>query len=134
MAVLYRTIRQGAKGTLVVDAGDNAAIDTTVGPLPRLQLRAGESCSSATVSCTSYPTGATIGTVPSDDLELGTPAAVSTNTECNDRIVGSGEGITIAFTFADDAPLGTYVLKGEIVTSTSRQVPFCLHLSLVGCS
>lgn len=135
MAVLYRTVRQGAKGTLVIDAGDNSAVDTTVGVKPRLQLGAGESCSSATVSCTSYPTGATIGTIAGgDDLELGTPAAVSTNTECNDRIVETGEGITIAYQFADDAPLGTYVLKGEITTSTSRQVPYCVHITLVGCS
>lgn len=133
MAVLYRTVRQGAQGTLIIDAGDNSAVDTSVGVKERLQLRAGESCSSATVSCTSYPTGATIGTVPSDDLELGSPAAVGTDTECNDRIVESGEGITIAFKFADDAPLGTYVLKGEITTSASRQVPYCLHISLISC-
>lgn len=132
MAVLYRTVRQGAVGTLIVDAGDNAAIDTSVGPLQRLQLRAGESCSSATVSCTSYPTGAVIGA--GEDLELGSPAAVAANTECNDRIVESGEGITIAYTFANDAPLGTYVLKGEIVTSASRQVPFCVHIQLAGCA
>lgn len=126
MAVLYRQIRQGATGTMVIDAGDNAAIDTTVGPLTRLQLRAGESCSSATVSIASKPTGAS-------DPTLGTPAAVATNTECNDRIVESGEGITISYTFADDAVLGEYVLKGEITTSASRQIPFCIHILLVGC-
>lgn len=133
--ILYRTVRQGKKGTLVYDAGDNAAIDATAGPLPRLQLMAGESCSSATVTCITKPTGATVGTIlAGDDLELGTPAAVSTNTECNDRIVETGEGITIAYTFADDAPLGTYVLKGEIATSASRQVPYCIHISLIGCA
>jgi len=132
--ITYRDVRQGKKGTLVWDAGDNSAVDTAVGVKPRRQLVAGESCSSATVSCISKPTGATVGTISGgDDLELGTPAAVAANTECNDRIVESGEGITIAYTFADDAPLGTYVLKGEITTSTSRQVPYCVHLSLVSC-
>lgn len=134
MAVLYRTIRQGAQGTIVIDAGDNSAVDTAVGPKERLQLRAGESCSTATVAASSMPTGATSGTLAGgDDIELGTPAAVATNTECNDRIVESGEGITISVKFADDAPLGTYVLKGEITTSASRKVPYCVHLSLVSC-
>lgn len=134
MAVLYREIKQGAKGTLVVDCGDNSAVDATVGAKERIVLRAGESCSSATVSVYSKPTGSTAGTIAGgDDIEVGTPAAVATNTECNGRIVESGEGITIAYQFADDAVLGEYVLKGEITTSTSRQVPYCLHCNLVGC-
>lgn len=134
MAVLYREVKQGAQGTLVYDCGDNSAIDTSVGAKDRLELAAGESCSSATVSVYDKPTGATAGTVAGgDDIEVGTPAVVSTNTECNGRIVESGEGITISYKFADDAVLGTYVLKGEITTSTSRQVPYCLHISVVGC-
>lgn len=133
MSVLYREIKQGAKGTLVIDCGDNAAIDADAGVLERIVLRGGESCSSASVSVYSKPTLATVGTVPPDDLELGTPAAVTTDTECNGRIVQAGEGITIAYQFADDAPLGEYVLKGEIVTDTSRQIPYCLHINVVGC-
>lgn len=127
MAVLTRTVKQGAKGTIVIDAGDNAAVGSTVAD--RLQLRGGESCSSASVACNTYPTGATIGTISGgDDLELGTPAAVATNTECNNRIVESGEGITIAYELANAAVLGTYVLAGEIVTSASRQIPYTLRL------
>lgn len=134
MAVLYRQMRQGAQGTLIIDAGDNSAVDATLGVKDRIQLRAGESCSSATISMSSGPTGATAGTLAGgDDLELGTPAAVSTNAECNDRIVESGEGITCSIKFADDAPLGTYVLKGEITTSASRQIPYCVHIQLIGC-
>ena len=129
MAILHRTARPGDVGTLIIDAGDNAAISTEV--QDRLQLRAGESCSSATVSCTSYPTGATIGS--GQDLELGTPAAVSTDTECNDRIVGSGEGITTAYTLADDAVLGVYKLHFEITTSASRKINFDVWLRVEAC-
>jgi len=132
MAVLHRTARPGDAGTLIIDAGDNAAIGTEV--LDRLQLRAGESCSSATVSCTSCPTGATIGTiVAGDDLELGTPAVVSTNTECNDRIVNSGEGITCAYTLHDSAVVGVYKLHFEITTSASRKINFDLWLRVEAC-
>ena len=132
MAVLHRVARPGDVGTLIIDAGDNAAIGTDV--LDRLQLRASESCSSATVSCTSYPTGATIGTiVAGDDLELGTPAAVSTNTECNDRIVNTGEGITTAYSFHDSAVLGTYKLHFEITTSASRKINFDVWIRVEAC-
>ena len=130
-AILVRTYRPGDVGTLVVDAGDNAAIDADAGPLPRKQLGPGESCTSATATCTTYPTGATIGS--GGDLELGTPAAVAANTECNDRIVGIGEGITVAYTLADDAELGTYKIHCEITTSASRKINFDVWLIVERC-
>lgn len=131
---MTRTFRQGSSGTIIVDAGDNSAVDTSVGVKPRLQLRAGESCSSAIVSVAVKPSTATSGAIGSgSSIELGTPAAVSANTECNDRIVETGEGITIQYALATAAPAGRYRLHVAITTSASRIITKDLDIIVEAC-
>lgn len=126
MAVTYREVRQGESGTFIVDCGDNAAIDTSIGPQDRIVLQAGESVSSATVTVSSKPTGA-------DDPTLGTPAVVASNKECNGRIVGSGEGFTCTYSFASDAVTGLYTVQATVTTDQSRVLPQCIYLECVTC-
>ena len=83
MAVLLRTVKQGATSSITVDCGDSSAIDTVTGAKNRILLQAGESVSSATISVERKPSGAS-------DPTFGTPAVIASNTECNDRIVAAG--------------------------------------------
>lgn len=128
-AILYREVLQGYAGPLKVNAGDNAAVGSVA--VERRYLNGGESVSSATASCTSKPTGAVIGA--GEDLEVGTVAAGATTVEINGEIATSGEWFSIAVTVADDAVVGEYVIEGEITTSASRTLPYCIHLLIRSC-
>jgi hypothetical protein len=129
-AILYREVLQGYVGPLKVNCGDNAAVDST-GAVERRYLNGGESVSSATASCTSYPTGAVIGT--GEDLAIGTVSAGASTVEINGEIATSGEWFSIALTLDAAAVLGKYVIEGNISTSASRTLPYCIHLIVKGC-
>lgn len=126
MAVTYITVKQGESDTAIVDCGDNATVDTSSGALPRLILGAGESVSSVTLTVQSKPTGAS-------DPTLGTPAVIASNTECNGRIVGSGEGFTFDYTMASGQALGVYRITCAITKNTSAVVPACVVFEVVNC-
>lgn len=129
-AILYREVLQGYVGPLRINCGDNAAVVST-GAVERRYLNGGESVSSATASCTSFPTGAVIGT--GEDLSIGTVSAGASTVEINGEIATSGEWFSIAVTVASDAVVGTYVIEGNITTSASRTLPYCIHLLVKAC-
>lgn len=129
-AILYREVLQGYVGPLKINCGDNAAVDSS-GAVERRYLNGGESVSSATATCTSYPTGAVIGA--SEDLEIGTVSAGASTVEINGEIATSGEWFSIAVTLDAAAVLGKYVIEGNITTSASRTLPYCIHLIVKGC-
>lgn len=129
-AILYREVLQGYVGTLKVFAGPADAVVST-GAIERRYLDGGETVSSATASCTSYPTGATIGS--GEDLAIGSVSAGASTVEINGEIATSGEWFSIAVTFASDAVVGTYVLEGNITTSASRSLPYCIHILVKAC-
>lgn len=127
--ILYREVLQGYSGSLLVNAGDNAAVGTDA--LERRYLNGGESVSSATATCTSYPTGAVIGS--GEDLFVSTVTAGSTTVEINGEIATTGEWFSIAVVVDAAAVCGTYVIEGIITTSASRSLPYCLHLIVRSC-
>lgn len=129
--ILYREVLQGYSGTLLVNAGDNAAVSTD-GALERRYLNGSESVSSATATCTSYPTGAVIGS--GDDLFVSTVTAGSSTVEINGEIATTGEWFSILVAVKTTAVLGTYVIEGLITTSASRTLPYCLHLVIRDCA
>jgi hypothetical protein len=129
-AVLYREVLQGYTGPLKVNCGDNAAVSTD-GAVERRYLNGGESVSSATASCTSYPTGAVIGS--GQDLEVGTVTAGSSTVEICGEIATSGEWFSIAVVVKATAICGEYVIEGNVTTSASRVLPYCIHLVIKAC-
>lgn len=129
-AVLYREVLQGYIGPLKVNCGDNAAVSSS-GAVERRYLNGGESVSSATASATSYPTGAVIGS--GGDLEIGTVSAGASTVEINGEIATSGEWFSIAVTVKATAICGMYVIEGNISTSASRTLPYCIHLIVKAC-
>ena len=129
--ILYREVLQGYSGTLLVNAGDNAAVSATTGALERRYLNGSESVSSATATCTSYPTGATI--VSGGDLYVTTVTAGSSTVEINGEIATTGEWFSILVAVKTTAICGTYVIEGLITTSASRSLPYCLHLIVKDC-
>lgn len=126
MAVRRRVVKQGESRTAVVDCGDNAAVDATVGAIDRGALAPGESVASVTLAVESKPTGA-------DDPTLGSAAVIAANTECNGRIVEAGEGFTFAYTFAADQALGVYVIHAAITTSADKTIVECLEFEVTEC-
>lgn len=129
-AILYREVLQGYVGPLKVNCGDNAAVDAT-GAVERRYLNGGESVSSATASCTSFPTGAVIGS--GEDLAIGTVSAGASTVEINGEIATTGEWFSIAITLDAAAVVGTYVIEGNVTTSASRTLPYCIHLIVKAC-
>lgn len=127
--ILYREVLQGYAGTLLVNAGDNAAVGTDA--LERRYLNGSESVSSATATCTSYPTGATI--VSGGDLYVTTGTAGTSTVEINGEIATTGEWFSILVAVKTTAVLGTYVIEGLITTSAGRSLPYCLHLIVFQC-
>lgn len=128
--IIYRELPQGYSGPLLVNAGDNQAVSAT-GAVERRYLNGGESVSSATASCTSYPTGAVIGS--GEDLFVSTVTAGASTVEINGEIATSGEWFSIAVVVDAAAVLGEYVIEGNITTSASRVLPYCIHLIIYGC-
>lgn len=122
--IIRRSMKQGQTDTIVVDLGDNAAVGSS--PIERIVLNAGESFSSGTATVTQKPSGAS-------DPTLGTPTSISTNTECNDRIVESGEGFSMSIVTASGQALGLYVIDVAIVTSASRTIPVCIKVDVESC-
>jgi hypothetical protein len=130
-AVLYREVLQGYTGPLKVNCGDNAAVSSD-GAVERRYLNGGESVSSATAACTSYPTGAVIGA--GQDLEVTTPVTVgSTTVEIAGEIATTGEWFSIAVVVKDTAILGQYDITGKITTSAGRVIKYCIHAIIKTC-